>query len=324
MFSLKALVLTLAMAFALNGAGACDAKKSGAGNSNRSTNSNLSANAGAPVNSQPEVQDEDAQKAPLKTLSQGQQSGVINAFIAVARDAETYTALRGLVPNLPDVDKEFFNSNLVVAAFLGERRTGGYGVQFKRTSPGILRVEETRPPKDALVTQAITTPFSVVVLPVETQGSVAIDAGEPWRAMMRPYKVSDGEFTMSGGFTGRSEKFGLAGSLNVMREGKLATLLFDLQSKDGQRRLRDAASGVVQPDGRLNVGHMGAGSLVTQPADALNATGTFAESEKTLSLTFGSIPGRVADGYNGTGSLKAEATAPAPQKRRSSAEDAPQ
>jgi hypothetical protein len=251
---------------------------------------------------------------------------VSNAFIAVARDADTYAALRRLIPNLPEVDKEFFNSNLVVAAFLGERRTGGYSVRFRRAGDGALRIEETRPPKDAIVTQAITTPFSVASVPVETQGSVAIDAGEAWRAMIRPYKIMEGEFTMSGGIAGRTEKFGLAGGIGVMREGSLATLLFDLQGKDGAklRQLRDAASGVVQSDGRLAVGHLGAGSLVTQPADALNATGTFAESERTLSLTFSSIPGKVRDGFNGKGSLKAEATGPAPQKRKSSVEDAPQ
>lgn len=326
MFSFKALVLALVTAFALNGAGACDAKRSGAGNSKGAANSNAQANSSAPVNSQPEVPERGGEQGTaLKTLAQGQHSSVSNAFILVARDAETYAALRGLVQNLPEVDKEFFSSNLVVAAFLGERRTGGYGVQIKLAGNGALRVEESRPAKDAMVTQSLTAPFVVAALPVETQASVMIDAGEAWRAMVRPYKVTEGEFTMAGGFAGRSEKFGLAGSLGIMREGNLVTMLFDLQSKEGQpRRLRDAASGVVQSDGKITIGHLGAGSLVTQPADALNATGTFAESERMLSLTFGSIPGRVADGYNGNGSLKAEATAPAPQKRKPSAEDAPQ
>jgi hypothetical protein len=321
MFSLKALIVAMALAFALNGTGACDAKKSaGAGNSNQSKPS------GAPVNNQPEPPAEGAaQNADLKVLVEGQHSNVSNAFIAVARDAETYAALRGMVPKLPEVDKDFFDSNLVMAVFLGERSTGGYGVTFGRAGRGTIRIGERKPSKEALVTQAITAPFVVVSVPVETQESLSIDAGETWRAMMRPYKVAEGEFTMAGGFAGRSEKFGLAGSLGIMREGNLATLLFDLQSKAGQpRRLIDAASGVIQSDGRLMVGHMGAGSLVAQPADALKATGTFAESEKTLSLTFASIPGRVADGYNGNGTLKAEATAPAPQKRKSSTEEAPQ
>jgi hypothetical protein len=321
MFSLKALILAGVLAFALNGAGACDAKRSGgAQNSNRSTN------AGAPVNRQPDKRDEGTQNAEFKTLVQGQHSPVSNPFIAVARDVQTYAALRNRIPNLPDADKDFFNSNLVIAVFLGERPTGGYGASFARDGNGPIRIDETRPSKEAIVTQAITTPFLVVAVPVQTQDSVSIEAGESWRAMVRPYKVVEGEFSMSGGFAGRTEKFGLAGTLGIMREGNLATLLFDLQSKGGAqpRRLRDAASGVVQPDGSLTVGHLGAGSLVTQPADALNVTGMFAEAENSLSLTFGSIPGRVADGYNGSGTLKAEASAPAPRKRKSSIEDAPQ
>jgi hypothetical protein len=111
-----------------------------------------------------------------------------------------------------------------------------------------------------------------------------------------------------------------------MREANLVTFLFNLQSKDGAkpRVLKDIASGVVQADGRVRVDNMNAGSFVDPPADALRATGLFAENEKKLSLTFESIPGQIADGFNGRGTLNADATSPALRKNPSSGVDAPQ
>jgi hypothetical protein len=251
---------------------------------------------------------------------------VSNAFIAVARDAETYAALRKLASGLPEAEQDFFSSNLVVAAFLGERRTGGYSVRFTRASGGTLRIEETTPPKDAMVIQVITYPFSVVAVPGGSQESITLEPGNTWRAMTRPYQVRDGEFTMSGGIAGRMEKFAIAGSIGVMREGNLATFLFNLQSTGAakSRALKDAVSGLVQADGRVTITNLVAGSFVDPPADALRATGLFAENENKLSLAFESIPGRIADGFNGRGTLNAESTAPAPQKKKASMRDAPQ
>ncbi|HEY0322367.1 MAG TPA: protease complex subunit PrcB family protein [Pyrinomonadaceae bacterium] len=322
MLSVKAVVLVLSLSFALNGVDACDGKKGGS-----VQNSNQPGNVSAPVNRQPDKPDAGGVKDDLKQLAQGQHSAIRNAFIAVARDAETYAALRKVVNNLPDVDKDFFKSNLVLAAFLGERRTGGYGVRFMRAGDGSVRVEETTPPKDAMSAQVITYPFSVVAVPARNQESVAVEPGNAWRAMTRPYQVKDGEFTMSGGITGRSEKFGITGNIGVMREGNLATFLFDLQSKGGakQRALKDVATGLVQAERRIAISSLGAGSFVDPPADALRATGLFAETERGFSLTFESIPSEViADGFNGRGTLNAEATAPGPVERNRSSEDDPQ
>lgn len=320
MLSLKAGLLALALSFALNGVDSCDGKKSVAQNSNQS------GNASATVNSQPEKPEDGAVKDDLKQLAQGQHSSISNAFIMVARDAETYGVLRKVVTNLPEPDKEFFVSNVVVAAFLGERRTGGYGVRFLRTQDGKIRVEETMPPKDSMSAQVITYPFSVVAVPVKSQESVALEPGNAWRAMTRPYRVSDGEFTMSGGITGRSEKFNITGSISVMREANLATFFFNLQSKGGakQRALVDAASGLVQADERIMINKLGVGTFVDMPADAIRVTGLFDGNESKLSLTFESIPDVIADGYNGRGTLKADAIAPAPKKKKPSSEDNPQ
>jgi hypothetical protein len=321
MFSVKAVVLALFLSFALNGAGSCNDKRV-----SNAQNSNQSGAANAPVNRQPERAGEAVAKNDLKTLAEGQLSSVGNAFIMVARDAATYGALRGVVKNLPELNEEFFKSNLVVAAFLGERRTGGYGVRFMLAANGAIRVEETRPAKDAMVVLMITYPFSIVAVPVLNKEPLTIDAGNTWRAMTRPYNVIDGEFTMSGGIAGRTEKFEIAGTLGVMLEGELATIFFELRSKGGAktRILKNVASGIVNGNGNISITGMSAGSFVDPPADLLRTTGQFTENENRLSLTFESIPGTVADGYSGRGTLKAQATAPAPKKNKPLTGDVPQ
>lgn len=322
MLSAKAGMFLLLLSFAFNVAGSCEAKKNG-----NMQNSNQVGNDSAPVNRQPERGGEDASKEDIKTLAQGQYSSVRDSFIVVARDAATYAGLRRMVSNLPDVEQDFFQSSAVVAAFLGERRTGGYSVRFNRTAEGQLRIEENRPPGDSINAQVITAPFSVIAVPVSSRASLAVDLGSAWRNDVRPYRVTNGDFTMSGGITGRSEKFGIAGSIGVMREGNLATLVFELQSKNGakERALKDIASGLVRSDKSLTIERMGAGSFVDQPSDALRATGLFTGNENKLSLTFESVPSIViADGYSGRGNLEAEATRPAPQKKKTSSEDQPQ
>ncbi|HKS30023.1 MAG TPA: protease complex subunit PrcB family protein [Pyrinomonadaceae bacterium] len=313
MLSMKALLLAVLLSFSLSGPAACDAQKRGNVGS-----SNQTGKTGAAGNSQPDGSRTDNAKGDLKTLAEGQHSSVTNAFIFTARDVETYNALRKLVTNLPEQSAEFFKSNQVVAAFLGERRTGGYSVRFTLPANRTLRVSESAPPKDSMTTQAITYPFAVVSVPVSQEQALTLELGSVWNDMTRAYQVTGGEFTMSGGIMGRSEKFGVTGSIYVMREGGLATFLFSLGNSGGgkPRLLREVVTGVVGADGRVSIASMSAGSFVDPPADALKATGQFTENEGKLSLTFESIPGQIADGFNGRGTLNASATGPAPAKNR--------
>lgn len=305
MLGIKLAALGLLASFALNGAGACEAKK-GAGGVTQANQANQQK---APESRKPQEPVEGAPLSDLKILAQGQQSRVSNAFIVVARDSETYAALRKLVAELPELEKGFFASNAVVAAFLGERRTGGYAVSFKQSGDGGLRVEEIKPPKGSMTIQVITTPFAVAALPLKANSSLAVDAGATWRAAARPFRVRSGEFQMSGGIAGRTEKFEVVGLVGLMREGELATLLFDIKGKGSTkpRALKEVASGIVQSDGVLKVKGLGAGTFVDQPSDALRLSALI--SARRLSVTFESIPGRIADGYNGRGSLEAESAA---------------
>ena len=296
------------LSLALNGGGAasCDGKKGNDNVRNVNQNINQTGNVNANVSTPPG--DGGAAQGNLKVLAEGQYGQVKGAFVAVARDTETYAALRGLIKELPDESADFFKSNAVVAAFLGERRSGGFGVRFSQARDGRLRVEETKPPPDAMTTQAITMPYRAVAVPLGPQATLQLDLDEAWQtAALRSFKVSSGEWTMTGGIAGRMEKFGIAGDINIMREGRLATLLLNLSSANAAkaRALKDAASGVLQSDGSLVIGRLGAGTFVDPPADALRANGRLADN--TLSLSFESIPGTIADGYNGRGNLEAAA-----------------
>lgn len=307
MLNMKAAIVITALSFVLNGAGAlsCDAKKN-----NNARNVNQATNTSAPANTQTGGGGASTDASGnLKVLAQGQYGRVSNAFVAVARGAETYAALREIIKELPAVEQDFFKTNAVVAAFLGERRTGGYNLAIARAGDKSLRIQETTPPRDAMLTQALTYPYMVVAVPLENEESLALEMGQAWRGTARSYRVKEGEFTMTGGITGRSEKFRFAGDIAVLREGRLTTFVFNLQSSDGAkaRALRDAASGLSQSDGGIVVGHLGAGSFVDPPADALRATGQL--NENNLSLAFDSIPGIVADGFKGSGKLTAEAAA---------------
>lgn len=56
-----------------------------------------------------------------------------------------------------------------VAVFIGERRTGGYSAEV--TSAGekngrfVIEYRENTPPRDAMVTQALTAPWAIAVIP---------------------------------------------------------------------------------------------------------------------------------------------------------------
>ena len=265
----------------------------------------------------------DTTNSDIKVLAEGSHSAITSPFLAVVRDQQVYANLRQLVTNLPELQEDFFKSNAVIAAFLGERNTAGYGVAITRADDSAINVVATSPPKDAMVAQVITTPFKVVSV-VSTAGkgrtpnvSLALRAEGPWQQAMQTYLITAGEFTMSGGFAGRMEKFALAGDIRVMREGKLATFVFNLKSTgdEKQRALNEATTGLVE-DGKAIVGRMAAGSLIDVPHSDLSASGTLNDKNGKLALSFKSLPSMIADGYGGGGSIEAQADTPAPEKKQ--------
>lgn len=317
------LIALLVMMIGGAGSASCDSNKvERAQNVNRQKNENTGDKESSSRN-----EGKGSENAEIKTLAEGQYGSLTNAFIAVARDAETYAALRKIVGNLPAMDAESFRSSVVVAAFLGQKRTGGYRVEIARGADGSISVSEKGPPAGSMTTQALATPFKIVSVRVQGerfQGehSFQLVAGGAWKAMMRPYRVTLGSFGMSGGIAGIKENFQITGELQVMRQDTLATFFFDLKSADAkkQRAMTSVATGFVEAYGDITLAQVDAGTLIEMPHTPLRAKGKMAEGDNSLTLNFESLPGMVADGFSGSGSLQAEATAHAPKKNPANAE----
>lgn len=254
-------------------------------------------------------QTEDNSSADLKVIAEGSMSQVTTTFVAVIRDGGTYAALRGMSPNLPELSQQFFQSNLVVAAFLGERNTGGYSVAISRQPNGQIRIAEKAPRKDAIVTQVITSPFKVVSMAANGTSAVDLSLDEAFKRKAKLYRIDRGSFTVSGGFAGLSDTYQLNGKLQVMQLGNLITLGAAIVSggTSRDRTLRDAATGLVKGNG-FSIDRMNHGSLIGPPSGDLRVAGKFIEPNKlALQLDTGAVT--VPDGYAGKGSLEAELVA---------------
>jgi PrcB C-terminal len=264
---------------------------------------------------QPSTKAADTTSEDINVLAQGSHSEVAKPFLAVAREPQVYAQLRKLEPSLPSLTEEFFKERLVVAAFMGDRNTAGYSVEITRASNGAIWVAANGPGKGSMVAQVITAPFKVVSVP--RQPWSGLDAEGIWQAAADHYRVTRGDFTVSGGLMGRREDFGVVGQIRVLRVGKLATFLLDLKNSDGvkQRSLKDSATG-FEEEGRITIQLMDSGSLIEMPHGDLSATGKFSGNSKRLAIRFTSLPTMfIADGYGGGGSVEAEAAAPIPMNR---------
>jgi hypothetical protein len=242
----------------------------------------------------------------LKVLGEGFHSSISNSFIAVIREAETYAALMKLEGNLPQVDPDLFKSHAVIAAFLGQRNTGGYSVAITRDANGRIGVAEKAPGKGVMVPQMITSPFKLVSIPVGDAAPVALSVEPTFEQRAQTYKVTSGSFKIMGGVGGRGAEFRLAGEMQTMREADLITVSLELKSvgTPKERTLNDYATGLIKND-RLIINKLSDGGLVDSPSGGLRAEGDFLPNNK-LSLKLIGFPIMVPDGYTGSGSIEAE------------------
>ncbi len=251
----------------------------------------------------PEVDD----GASLKTLAEGSHASVATPFVFVARTPDAFALLQKLVENLSS-EKIDFKRTAVVAAFAGEKNTGGYSVDIAQNA-GKISVKVVAPPKDAMVTQVITSPYKVALVKVEQENSLNLDLTSNFSSQLKNYRLTSGEFEFSGGITGMQKKFAPQGTIGVLSYGEYVTMIFNLTGKAGEnkRRLFETVSGVLQGE-KINLGRIEAGDFIDRPHPFLLANGTF--SGDKLSLLF--VPGKrdyvVNDGFSGGGKLEAVKT----------------
>ncbi|HXH69184.1 MAG TPA: protease complex subunit PrcB family protein [Pyrinomonadaceae bacterium] len=239
----------------------------------------------------------------IKILTEGAYSKIEQPFVFVARSNETYTQLQNLVENLPPVLEIDFSNTAVVAAFAGEKNTGGFSVSIK-SSAGRVSIETINPPKDAMVTQVITTPFKVALVPLEENNYINLELSASWKNTVQTYRITSGTFEYSGGLAGTRKEFGVEGTIGVLSFGDNATLVFNLAGKgvEKTRKLSEATSGLIK-DGKIDLARLDAGSFSENPKPSLKVSGTTANNK--LLLVFESIPSRIADGFQARGKIEA-------------------
>ncbi|MDQ3321811.1 MAG: protease complex subunit PrcB family protein [Acidobacteriota bacterium] len=240
----------------------------------------------------------------IEMLAEGSDSIVETPFVFVARTPETFSQLQKLVKNLPP-EKIDFNKTAVIAAFAGTKNTGGYSVNIEKNANKIS-VNVAAPPKDAFVTQVLTTPYAVALVAIERENSLNLDLPANFSGAMKKYRVTGGEFQLSGGIAGIQKKFGATGTIGVLSFGEHVTLMFNLTGKAGEsgRKLNEIVSGVL--DGKkLSFPRVEAGDFIDRPHPFLIADGIFLKEKLSLQFKSGEPDYVVSDGFEGSGKIEA-------------------
>ena len=107
--------------------------------------------------------------APMRRLEKGSNSVIDDARQVTARTADEWAALwRQHAPDRPRPTVDF-SKEMVVGVFMGSRPTAGFAVEIVgvNETPGgvVVRYRETRPSRDAMTAQVLTSPYDLVAVP---------------------------------------------------------------------------------------------------------------------------------------------------------------
>ncbi len=240
----------------------------------------------------------------IEMLAEGADSIVTMPFVFVARTPETFSQLKKLVKNLPS-EKIDFNKTAIVAAFAGTKNTGGYSLDIEENA-GKISVNLVAPPKDAFVTQVLTTPYAVALVDIEHGNSLNLDLSANFSGAMKKYRVTSGQFGFSGGIAGRQKKFDADGTIGVLNFGKYFTVVFNLGGKAGEngRKLNETVSGALNGK-KLSLPRVEAGDFIDRPHRFLIADGIFSKEKLSLQFKSGEPEYVVSDGFEGSGKIEA-------------------
>ena len=113
---------------------------------------------------------------PWRQIAAGEQSGIENSGRTVIRNQEAWQAWwrehtkNQFDPANPnDPPKVDFDKEMILAATMGERSSGGFGIHFAgiKTEGTTLKVivKSTSPDPDGFVTTVMTYPFAIIAVP---------------------------------------------------------------------------------------------------------------------------------------------------------------
>jgi hypothetical protein len=107
--------------------------------------------------------------ADVQTIARGSLSGIERPRQVVVRNAGEWRALWKAHAPESDPPRVDFGARTVIAVFLGSRRTAGYDVAVtaveRRGAETVVRYRESRPGRDQLLAQILTSPFHIVTVP---------------------------------------------------------------------------------------------------------------------------------------------------------------
>lgn len=123
-----------------------------------------------------------AQGLEFETVSRGAYSGhpeegryVVNSQAEWEGLWNRTNSITFPVPDLPEVD---FSQSTIIAVFLGQRNTGGYGIEvveiLAQDGGALVRFHKTSPPAGSFVTQALTQPYHIVKVS-KVEGEVSFE-----------------------------------------------------------------------------------------------------------------------------------------------------
>ena len=239
----------------------------------------------------------------LKIIAEGVYGKVEEVFLFVARSAESYKKLQGLVEDLPPASEINFDKTAVVAAFAGEKRTGGYSVAMEKSGEAVS-IKVVEPAPDAITTDALTYPYQVALVPVEEEMPLNLRLSENWTRAAQNFRVTRGEIAYSGGITGRGKSYPVEGTVGVLTRGDLATLIFNFSGKGAEsgKKLNEIVSGSFS-SGKIEVNRLDVGDFSENPKPPVRVSGMFTGDK--LNLTFAPLPTEVRDGFMAEGKIEA-------------------
>lgn len=171
---------------------------------------------------------------------------------------------------------------------------------------GKCEIEDVSPAHGAIVTDALTRPYALAVVPVEEEDALHISVSDTWKGEMDEYIVVSGEFEFMGGFVARSVKYDVEGSISTITYGDFITMVFDLHEKgeNSVRSMKEAGSGKIS-DKLQTLRRVEGGSLIDKPHPPLVVKAEFQDSRLKLNFEPGKRGYIVNDGFEGRGSVLA-------------------
>ena len=128
---------------------------------------------------------------PFITVDKGFSSGIRErSFVIIKTQKEWENLWRAHKVGASSQKKMLpidFEAEMIVAVFLGEKRTGGYGMEITKVEEDSdnrrlnVYFRETQPPPSSIVTQALTQPYHIMKLRTVSFPVVFVPLQEPSR-----------------------------------------------------------------------------------------------------------------------------------------------